>query len=109
MATVINSANSAAENASFQAAPDSGQSPNEGKFHWPFALVIGIFHVAALAALFMFRWSSLAVFAVTWVMTQNIGIGLSYHRLLTHRGYVVPRWLEYTMAIMGTMALQGSP
>jgi fatty-acid desaturase len=62
-----------------------------------------------LAALFTFRWSALAVFAVTWVLTQNVGIGLSYHRLLTHRGYVVPRWLEYTMAILGTMALQGSP
>ena len=72
-------------------------------------MIIGLFHLGAVAALFEFRWSALAVFAVTWVLTQNVGIGLSYHRLLTHRGYVVPRWLEYTMAILGTMALQGSP
>jgi fatty-acid desaturase len=83
--------------------------PNRGKFHWKFALVIGVFHLGAVAALFAFRWSALAVFAVTWVLTQNVGIGLCYHRLLTHRGYVVPRWLEYTMAIFGAAALQGSP
>src|SRR5579859_1376687 len=86
MATVINPAHSAAESAALQAALE----PNQGKFHWKFALVIGIFHLTALAAFFMFRWSSLVVFAVTWIMTQNIGIGLSYHRLLTHRGYAVP-------------------
>src|SRR6202451_4112049 len=83
--------------------------PNRGKFHWKFALVIGIFHWGASAALFEFGSSALAVFAVTWVLTQNVGIGLSYHRLLTHRGYIVPKWLEYTMAVLGTMALQGSP
>jgi fatty-acid desaturase len=84
-------------------------TPNRGKFHWKFALVIGAFHLGALAALFDFRWSALGVFAVTWVLTQNIGIGVCYHRLLTHRGYTVPKWLEYTMAVFGTMALQGSP
>jgi fatty-acid desaturase len=84
-------------------------TPNRDKFHWKFALVIGAFHLAALAALFDFRWSAVAVFAVTWVLTQNVGIGVCYHRLLTHRGYTVPKWLEYTMAVFGTMALQGSP
>ena len=105
MATVTVPAGAATEAAELQAALE----PHQGKFQWDFALIIGTFHLLALAALFAFRWSSLAVFAVTWVLTQNVGIGLSYHRLLTHRGYVVPKWLEYTMAIFGTMALQGSP
>ncbi len=83
--------------------------PGSGKFHWKFALILGLFHLGAIAALFQFRRSSLVVLAVTWVLTQDVGIGMAYHRLLTHRGYVVPRWLEYTMAILGTMALQGSP
>src|SRR6202021_2779628 len=104
MATVTNPA-SAAESAEIQAALE----PSRGKFPVDFALIIGAFHLGALAALFAFRWSALAVFAVTWVLTQNVGIGLCYHRLLTHRGYVVPKWLEYTMAILGAMALQGSP
>jgi stearoyl-CoA desaturase (delta-9 desaturase) len=28
---------------------------------------------------------------------------------LTHRGFTTPKWLEYFMAVCGTMALQGSP
>jgi stearoyl-CoA desaturase (delta-9 desaturase) len=34
---------------------------------------------------------------------------MCYHRLLTHRGYQVPRWLEYAMTICGTLALEGGP
>jgi stearoyl-CoA desaturase (delta-9 desaturase) len=39
----------------------------------------------------------------------NVGIGMAYHRLLTHRGYKVPRWLEYFLTACGTMALEGGP
>jgi fatty-acid desaturase len=83
--------------------------PRRGKFQWDFAIVLAIFHLGAVAALFEFRWSALAVCAVLWLLTENIGIAVTYHRLLTHRGYVVPKWLEYAMAVCGTMALQGSP
>ena len=34
---------------------------------------------------------------------------MAYHRLLTHRGYRVPRWLEYFITACGTMALEGGP
>ena len=50
MATTVNPAGSAAETAALQAALE----PNQGKFHWKFALVIGVFHLAAVAAFFMF-------------------------------------------------------
>ncbi len=83
--------------------------PHRGKFQWDFAIILAIFHLGAVAALFEFRWTALAVCAILWLLTENVGIAVTYHRLLTHRGYVVPRWLEYTMAILGTMALQGSP
>ncbi len=39
----------------------------------------------------------------------NVGIGMAYHRLLTHRGYRVPSWLEYFLTACGTMALEGGP
>jgi stearoyl-CoA desaturase (delta-9 desaturase) len=39
----------------------------------------------------------------------NVGIGMAYHRLLTHRGYRVPRWLEYFFTACGTTALEGGP
>ena len=77
--------------------------------NWIFVITLGIFHLAALAALFCFRWSALAVFLVVWVLAENVGIAMGYHRLLTHRGYSTPKWLEYCIATCGTLALQGGP
>ena len=79
------------------------------RFNWIFGFWIAAFHIGAIAALFFFSWSALAVAAVLWVLGQNVGIGMSYHRLLTHRGYTTPKWVEYIMAVCGTLALQGGP
>src|SRR5450631_1483514 len=78
-------------------------------FNWVFGSVLAIFHLAAISALFVFSWSALVVFALMWVFAENLGIAMGYHRLLTHRGYVTPKWLEYFIAVCGTMALQGGP
>jgi fatty-acid desaturase len=74
-----------------------------------FGFWIAVFHIGAVAALFFFSWSALAVTAVLWVLAQNVGIAMSYHRQLTHRGFVTPKWLEYAMAVCATLALQGGP
>jgi fatty-acid desaturase len=79
------------------------------EFNWTFVVVIIAFHLGAVAAFFCFRWSSLVVFLAMWLLGQNVGIAVSYHRQLTHHGFTTPKWLEYGMAICGTMALQGSP
>jgi fatty-acid desaturase len=79
------------------------------EFNWIFGIAIGAFHLGAIAALFAFHWSSLIVLAAMWLVSQNVGIAMSYHRQLTHRGYATPKWVEYAMAVCGTMALQGSP
>lgn len=34
---------------------------------------------------------------------------MGYHRLLSHRSLEVPKWLEYTLALIGVLALQGGP
>jgi stearoyl-CoA desaturase (delta-9 desaturase) len=34
---------------------------------------------------------------------------MCYHRLLTHRGYQTPKWLEYAMAVCATLSLEGGP
>jgi stearoyl-CoA desaturase (delta-9 desaturase) len=79
------------------------------RFNWVFFVVIATFHLGAVAALFCFHGSSLAIFLAMWVISQNVGIAVSYHRQLTHRSFTTPRWVEYAMAICGSMALQGSP
>ena len=75
-------------------------------------LVLGfmlLFHFGAIAAFFFFSWSAPVVAVILHVVAINIGIGMGYHRLLTHRGYQVPRWLEYLLAICATMSLEGGP
>ena len=64
---------------------------------------------AHLAALFLFSWQRLVVMAVIYVLAINVGIGMCYHRLLTHRGYQVPKWLEYVMTFFATLSLEGGP
>ena len=40
---------------------------------------------------------------------MKLGINLGYHRLLTHRGFACPRWLEHGLALLGACCWQGSP
>jgi fatty-acid desaturase len=86
-----------------------GREHQQGRINWITAIVMGLFHVGAIAALFCFSWKNLAVFAVMYFFAINVGIGMCYHRLLTHRGYRVPRWLEYFITACGTLALEGGP
>ena len=89
--------------------PVLGRATQDRGITWSTTIFLIIFHVGAIAALFWFSWSALAVFAVTYFLAINVGIGMCYHRLLTHRGYKVPKWLEYTLAVLATTSLEGGP
>ena len=69
----------------------------------------GTIHVLALLAPWFFSWSAVAVTLFLHWLFGSIGICLGYHRLLSHRSLQVPRWLEYAIAIIGALALQGGP
>jgi stearoyl-CoA desaturase (delta-9 desaturase) len=34
---------------------------------------------------------------------------MGYHRLLTHRGYKTPKWLEYSLTVCAVTAVEGGP
>ena len=86
-----------------------GREHQEDRINWITAIFMGLFHVGAIAALFCFSWKNLAVAMVTYFFAINVGIGMSYHRLLTHRGYKTKKWVEYFITACGTMALEGGP
>ena len=67
------------------------------------------FHIGAVAALFMFTWKALLVSLVLLWVAGSLGVGMSYHRLLTHRGYKTYKWVEYFLTICATLALEGGP
>ena len=79
------------------------------KVSWVTTIVLVIFHIGAIAALFDFSWTRLAITAVLYWMAIGFGIGMGYHRLLTHRSYKVPRFFEYFLAVCGTLTLEGGP
>ena len=80
-----------------------------GKINWRTSVPLGLIHVGAVAAFFVFQWQALVVAALLYWMTIGWGIGMGYHRLLTHRSYEVPKPIEYLLAICGTLTLQGGP
>jgi stearoyl-CoA desaturase (delta-9 desaturase) len=76
---------------------------------WTITLFLLLFHVCAVVALFVFSWNALILAAAMWWVVGSLGIGVGYHRLLTHRGYKCPKWLEYFLTVCGSLALQGGP
>ena len=88
-----------------------GREYQEGRINWITAIAMGIFHIGALAALMpvFWSWKNVTVAFVTYFFAINVGIGVAYHRLLTHRGFRTPKWVEYFVTACGTMALEGGP
>jgi sn-1 stearoyl-lipid 9-desaturase len=85
------------------------RSQQDDRFNWITAAFMFALHAGAVAAFFFLTWKSLLVAAVLWWVSGSLGIGMGYHRLLTHRGYKTPRWVEYLLTLCGTLALEGGP
>ncbi len=76
---------------------------------WVNVVFFGAFHALALLAPWFFSWSALGTAIFLHWLFGSIGICLGYHRLLTHRSFQVPKWLERTITLIGALALQGGP
>ncbi len=79
----------------------------QGSINWTTAITMVIFHAGAVAALFMLTWEAVAVSLVLAWLAGSPGIGMGFHRLLTHRGFKTPKFMEYLMTILGTLTLEG--
>jgi stearoyl-CoA desaturase (delta-9 desaturase) len=77
--------------------------------NWVTAIAMTAFHIGAVAAFFYVDLGAILASAVLWVMAGSLGIGMAYHRLLTHRGYKTSKWVEYFLTTCGTLALEGGP
>jgi len=79
------------------------------RIHWDTAIFVGIFHVLAVVALFTFSWQNLAAALITWWVAASWGVGIGFHRLMTHRGFKTSRFMERLLATFGTLAVQSGP
>lgn len=72
--------------------------------------IVGIHLLAALAFLpWLFSWTGVVLAFAGLYVFGTIGIGLCYHRLLTHRGFICSRRLEHFFAVLGVCCVQDTP
>jgi fatty-acid desaturase len=83
------------------------QMSERTKINWNTSVFMIIFHLGAVAALFVFSWQALAVTLVLWWVSGSLGVGMGFHRLLTHRGFKTPKVVEYFLTFCGLLALEG--
>ncbi len=79
------------------------------KYNYGVIFWITMVHLGALAAPFTFTWPAFFLFVVLSWLTGGVGICLCYHRLLTHRAFKVPKFLEYFFTLMAMLAGEGGP
>ena len=68
-------------------------------------------HILAVVALLPMFWSWQAVtsLAVLYWVTACLGVTIGYHRLLCHRSFRLPQWLERFFATCGALSCQHGP
>ena len=81
------------------------------KLSYPTIIFFITMHVLALVALLpqYWSWGSILVWAFLSWLTVVPGLSGGYHRLLTHRSYTVPRWVERICATCGALSAEYGP
>jgi stearoyl-CoA desaturase (delta-9 desaturase) len=88
--------------------PEETQPP---KFLWPYLIGLTSVHLLGLLAFipWLFTWSGLMLAILGHFVFGMLGVTIGYHRLLTHRGFSCPKWLEHSLVTLGMCNLQDSP
>jgi fatty-acid desaturase len=81
------------------------------QINWRYVWAVGTYHVLACLAFVPWFYSSTGVaLAVIGVYVYGAaGMNLCYHRLLTHRSFSCPLWLEHTFAIIAVWCVEDTP
>jgi len=66
-----------------------------------------ILHLGVVAVIWQTTWAAIGVALLLHLICGGFGICVGYHRLLTHRSFKCPQWLEYAFALAGSLSLQG--
>jgi sn-1 stearoyl-lipid 9-desaturase len=76
---------------------------------WPIILFMAAIHIGALLVFLpgTFSWAAVGVALILHWVTGGLGITLGWHRLVTHRSFQTPQWLEYIFVFCGSLACQG--
>lgn len=80
------------------------------RLDWVTIIYMALIHFGALFALLPsnFSWTAVGLVIFLHWVTGGLGITLGWHRLVTHRSFQTPKWLEYFLVFCGTLACQGA-
>lgn len=78
---------------------------------WPIIIFMAAVHAGVLLAFIpgTFSWAAVGVAVFLHWVTGGLGITLGLHRLVTHRSFQTPKWLEHFLVLCGTLSCQGGP
>lgn len=86
--------------------------PSDVKLQRRLVLAVTIVPFVGFSASMWLLWGAglsavdLAIFLVTYAFT-GLGVTVGFHRLFTHKSFETKPWIKNTLAIAGSMAIQG--
>jgi len=95
------------------ARPDRLELPSAvtGRIVWRYALPIVTVHALALLALapWLFSWTGVVLLVTGIYFYGGLGINIAYHRMLTHRSFKAPLWLERCLVFVALCCMEDAP
>jgi len=78
---------------------------------WGTVIFMGGIHALTIFALLprFWSWQAFSAFLILYWVTACLGVTLGYHRLLSHRSFQLPKWLERFFATCGALSCQHGP
>ena len=85
--------------------------PGRKSINWATLGFMAAIHGLAVIALLpqFWSWQAIVTFLVLYWITACLGVTIGYHRLLSHRSFRVPHWLERFFATCGAISCQQGP
>ena len=85
--------------------------PGRKSINWATLGFMAAIHILAVIALLpqFWSWQAITTFVVLYWITACLGVTIGYHRLLSHRSFRVPHWLERFFATCGAISCQQGP
>ena len=89
----------------------ASDAPGQWRIKWRYAGPIIFVHlVAALACVpWFFSWTGVVLAGPGCYLFGTLGMNIGYHRLLTHRSFSCPKWVEHLFATLGVCCAEESP
>ena len=81
------------------------------QLNWAALIVVSGIHLASLLVFvpWLFSWTGVVLAVGGCFVFGTLGINMGFHRLLTHRSFSCPMWVERCLAILGICCLQKTP